>query len=150
MQDLKNLSLEEKQKILDEVNKEEDNEVKHKVVTEVTSIAKEEARTGKKIEVPAADQLVAMAGISLIKRQQEASQLMYTMSKKQIIRAVNAFLALPQEGLPVHLKDKKEVQLFSVGQRAIQDRFTIILHHINQEIAQSKLKQQEPVNENQA
>jgi len=150
MDNLKNLSLEEKQKVLDEVKKEEDNEKRGGVVTEVTSIAKEEERTGQKIEVPTAERLVALAGVSLIKKQQEAHQLMSVMSKKQIIRAVNAFLALPQEGLPVYLKDKKEKQLFMVGQRAIQDRFTIILHHINEEIAQQKLKQQEKANEVQA
>lgn len=146
LETMKNLTTEQKQAILDEANTPEAPRA-GEVVTEVTSLAKEEERTGVKVEVPTAEKLVARASFSLFSQRKKAAELLGTMSKKQIIRAVTAFLDLPTEGLPVFLKDDKEKLLFAVGQRAIQDRFIIIQHHINQQIALERIKQQEKQNE---
>lgn len=131
---LEDLTEDQKQKIVKEVN------------TEVTSIAQEEKRTGTKIEVPKAEQLVAMASASLLRSRKAANTIMPIMSKKQLMRAVNAILDLPMDGVPVFLKTEAEKQLFAFGQRAISDRYVIITHHIKQAIAEDrmqKLEQQE-------
>lgn len=133
-QKLKNLTEEQKQKIVKEVN------------TELTSIAQEEKRTGVTIPVPKEDRLVALASASLLNMRKTANALMPTMSKKQLIRAVNAILDLPTDGVPVFLKTEEEKKLFAVGQRAISDRYVIITHHIKNAIAEdriNKLKEQE-------
>lgn len=146
MNDLKNLTTEQRQLIVEEINKPEKPA---DGFTEVTSVKEEERKTGVKIEVPTAEKLVAMASASLIKRKSAAHALMKEMSKKQIIRAVTAFLDLPTEGLPVYLKDDKEKKLFSLGQRVINDRFIIIQHYINQQIALERSKQNQNLeNEN--
>lgn len=138
MQEQQELSVDEKQKILDEANKPEPVPP-GTVVTEVTSIKKEELKSGIKMEAPTAEKLVAMASASLIKRKKDAQILMTRMSKKQIMRSVLAFLDLPTDGVPVYLKEQTEKLLFATGQRAIQDRFIIIQHHINQEISKQRL-----------
>ena len=53
---------------------------------------------------------------------------MMSMSKKEIIRSVVAFLSLPEDGIPVLLKAQSEKQLFMMGQRAIQDIFVVMYH----------------------
>lgn len=131
---MEKLTQEQKQKIVNEVN------------AEVTSIAQEEKRTGTTIPVPSAERLVALASANLLNMRRAANSLMPTMSKKQLIRAVNAILDLPADGVPVFLKTDEEKKLFAVGQRAISDRYVIITHHIKNAIAEdrmSKLKEQE-------
>lgn len=128
---LENLTEDQKKQIVAEVN------------TEVTSIAQEEKKTGTKIEVPKAEQLVAMASASLLKMRRTANAIMPTMSKKQLMRAVNAILDLPMDGVPVFLKTDEEKKLFAVGQRAISDRYVIITHHIKQAIAEDRIQKLE-------
>lgn len=127
-QDLKILSKEEKSKIVEQIN------------TELSSIAQEEVKTGQKIVMPDAERLVSLAGMSLIKCKKRARDLMIGMSKREVVRAVTAFLDLPQDGLPVYLKSDNEKLLFATGQRAISDRFIIIQHHINEQIMAERLK----------
>ena len=128
---LENLTEDQKKKIVEEVN------------TEVTSIAQEEKKTGTKIEVPKAEHLVAMASASLLKMRRSANAIMPTMSKKQLMRAVNAILDLPMDGVPVFLKSDEEKKLFAFGQRAISDRYVIITHHIKQAIAEDRMQKLE-------
>lgn len=135
MRDLKNLSQEEKQKLVDQIN------------TEVISVASEEKRTGVKIPVPAVDELVAKASVSLIQQRRVANQLMPAMSKRALIRAFNAILDLPTDGVPVFLKGDDEKQLFAAGQKAIFDRYVILSHYIKQEAL--KDKQQAEVSSNE-
>lgn len=133
-QKLKNLTEDQKQKLVKEIN------------TELISIAQEEKRTGTTIQVPQAERLVALASASLLNMRKTANALMPTMSKKQLIRAINAVLDLPTDGVPVFLKTEEEKKLFAVGQRAISDRYVIITQHIKNAIAEdrmNKLKEQE-------
>jgi len=113
---------------------------KKELTTEVTSIAKEEEKTGKKINVPKPEELVAKASQSLFGCRRTIEQMMLKMSKRQIIRSVNAILDLPADGLPVKLKSKEEKLMYAIGQRAMSDRFIIIQHHINEEMKNAKKK----------
>lgn len=127
-EDLQNLSPETKEKILQEVN------------TEVTSIKDMEQKSGKQITVPDAEKLVAMASMSLVRCRKRAKELMMDMSKRELVRAVTAFLDLPQDGLPVYLKSDAEKLLFATGQRAISDRYIIVYHHTMKLVAEERLK----------
>lgn len=130
-EELKNLSPEAKAKILKEVN------------TEVTSIKDMEAKTGKEVVLPDAEKMVAMASASLLRCKKRSRELMLGMSKREIVRAVSAFLDLPQDGLPVYLKSNEEKLLFATGQRAISDRYIIVYHHTMKLIAEDKLRKQQ-------
>ena len=103
------------------------------VLTEVVSIASEEQRTGQSIPVPNAQNLVVQASSSLFRMRRRFNEILPTMSKKQILRAMNAILDLPTADLPVYLKTAEEKELFAVGQRAIMDRYTIITDHVIKE-----------------
>jgi len=129
--ELKSLSDEQKQKLVKEIN------------TELTSVADEERKTGKKIDVPSAENLVAIASASLIRQRKLMSNLMPTMSKRALIRAFTAIMDLPTDGVPVFLKDDEEKKLFAFGQRAISDRYVIITHHIKKAIAEDRLRKLE-------
>ncbi len=131
MEDLKNLSQEQKEKILKEVN------------TEVTSIKDMEQKTGQQIVVPDAEKLVMMASTSLVRCRKRAKELMMKMSKRELVRAVTAFLDLPQDGLPVYLKTEDEKLLFATGQRAISDRYIIVYHHTMKLVAEERLRKLE-------
>lgn len=130
MKDLKSLTKEEKEEIVNQLN------------TEVTSIKDMEEKSGTTIKVPEAEKLVSMASTSLIRCKQRAKELMKDMSKREIIRAVTAFLDLPQDGLPVYLKSEQEKLLFATGQRAISDRFIIVYHHTMKLVAEERMKNQ--------
>lgn len=106
------------------------------VVTEVTSIKKEEDRTGQKINVPDPDKMVQMASSSLLRQRKllHSTMSLKSTSKRAMVRAIIAGLDLPVDGVPVTLKDDVEKQMFAAIQRAISDRFIIYYHHIQQEM----------------
>ena len=116
--DLKNLTPEQKEAIVKEVN------------TELVSVASEELRTGQKITIPNAEELVARAALSITQGMKAASNLIATMSKKQINRAVLAMLAPPHADMPVYLKDDKEKMLFDIGQKVFYSKHVIFEHHV--------------------
>lgn len=128
MQNLENLSDAQKKKVVDEIN------------TELTSIAEEEKKSGTTIQVPQPEQLVALASASLLNMRRASNQLMLGMSKRGLIRAFNAILDLPTEGVPVFLQTDEEKKLFACGQRAISDRYVIITHHIKKAIAEDRMR----------
>lgn len=134
MQNLKELTTEQKENIVKEVN------------TEVMSIADEEKRLGRPIEVPKGEELVQKASASFIIQRKVANNLMHKMSKRSLIRAVNAILDLPTQDLPVLLKKNEEKQLFAAGQRIITDRYIILTHHIKKLVEEQK-QQKESANE---
>jgi len=124
----------------DDKCKDCDCEEEKEITTEVTSIAKEEARTGKKIELPNAEELVTRASQSLFVCRKKMEQLMIKMPKRQVVRAMNGVFDLPTGGLPVNLTKDEEKLLYAIGQRAMSDRFIIIQHHINEEMQKEKEK----------
>lgn len=110
------------------------------VLTEVTSIAKEEEKTGQKIPLPSAEELVARATasyhrnitmlVNLIKARNGGS---YQISRKGMNRILSAIVQMPSDGLPVGLQGDEEKMAFSLGQRVLMDRYVITHHHIVQE-----------------
>ncbi len=127
-EELKNLTPEQKEDILKQVN------------TEVTSLKDIENKTGKQIALPDAEKMVSMASMSLLRCRKRAKELMLGMKKRELVRAVTAFLDLPQDGLPVYLKSDAEKLLFATGQRAISDRYIIVYHHTMKLVAEERLK----------
>lgn len=109
--------------------------------TEVTSIVEEEEKTGQKINVPSAEELVARAGSSLMINKQHLNNLInqrngatFKLGRKAMNRVLLSILDLPMGGLPVNLKSEEEKMAFALGQKMISDRFIIMQHHISQEM----------------
>ncbi len=115
-------------------------ETNKELVTEVTSIAKEEERTGQKIKMPSAEEMVQRASLSLIRNLQQLKILMPKLSGRGRVRATLAGLQLPVDGVPVSLKKEEEQLVFALIQRTISDRFIILQHHISQELKKEKEK----------
>lgn len=126
-----------------ELTEEQKQQIVKEVNTEVTSIAEEEKRTGEKIVVPDAERLVMLASQSLIRNRKQIHDMMLHMPKRQIIRAVTAFLDLPHDGVPVRLKEEAEKILFGLGQRVQTDRYILIYHHTMKLAMEDKLRKQE-------
>jgi hypothetical protein len=114
-------------------------------VTEVTSIAKEEEKTGQKIDVPSAEELVARASSSVIANLQALRRIIharqgtgYTVSRKGMNRIMEAIFDLPTEGQTVMLQGKDEKMAFILGQNLMRNMFILTQHHINEEIRKRK------------
>lgn len=135
---LQNLSEETKQKIVDEIN------------SEVTSIAKEEERTGQTINIPNAERLVQIMSAELIRCKREIANLLPTMSKKDIQRATLAYLDLPTGEVPVYLKSEESKKLFAFGQRAIMARMVVVQHEANKLALEARVKKQQQQEQEQA
>lgn len=114
-------------------------------VTEVTSIAKEEEKTGQKIDVPSAEELVARASSSVIANLQALRRIIharqgnsYAVSRKGMNRIMEAIFDLPTEGQTVMLQGKDEKMAFILGQNLMRNMFILTQHHINEEIRKRK------------
>lgn len=109
-------------------------EPEKEVLTEVTSIAQEEAKTGRKINLPSAEDMNARANASFLRNMKHLTGILSGVkSNKRLIRIFTAILDLPHEGQSLkYLKDNERLA-FAVGQSAINDRFLITQYHITQE-----------------
>ncbi len=111
------------------------------VTTQVTSIAKEEQKSGVKANLPSAEELVARASSSIIVNTKRLNDLIegkgpsqkYKISRGGMNRVLLAILNLPTEGLPVNLKSEEEKLAFALGQRLISDRFVLTQYHVSEE-----------------
>jgi len=103
------------------------------VLTEVTSIAQEEDRTGQKIELPSFEEMAKRASNSFITNKVRLAQLFKGLSKRGKDRVMAAIMDLPTSGIPVFLKEEEEKLAFAIGQRLISDRFVLMQYHIKQE-----------------
>jgi len=125
----------------------EDNTQKEEVVqqqppvTEVTSVAQEEEKTGKKIEVPSPEELVAKASSNVIANLQLMKRIIgakngssYVISRKGMNRVMESIFDLPTEGQKVMLQGREEKQAFFVGQNLMRSLFILMQNHINEEI----------------
>lgn len=115
--------------------------------TEVTSVAKEEAKTGKKVNMPDREQLKAMAGASFMKNRKIFDDIFKTLSARAKSRVMHAVLDMPTGGMPVYLKTDDEKQAFALGQRIISDRFIITYYHIEEESKAAKAAEQKKAEE---
>lgn len=116
------------------------------VLTEVTTIAKEEAKTGQKIipENLTQEELVKRASMSLIKSRKQLAEVFGKLSKKATIRLVLAAFDLPTEGLPVYLVSQEEKLGFALAQACFSSKFIIIQNAINNQLLEQKaLKEKE-------
>jgi hypothetical protein len=108
------------------------------IKTEVTSIAKEEEKTGQKVPLPNPEDLVTRASVSLISCKRALSQIFPKLSLRGKTRVMLAILDLPTNDVPVELRGHEEIMAFSYGQKMIQDRFLITQYHISKEIQRRK------------
>ena len=120
----------------------ETTEGKKEVITEVTSVAEEEKKTGQKIEVPPEKQLIEMASASHINSLVRLEQEFTKLSGRGKSRALIAILAMPTDGIPVRLQSDNEKLCFALGQRVIADRFILTQYHINQEVMKQKAERE--------
>ena len=135
------LTPELKQKTLDELNSAEEVPKEDSGLrTRVTSVAKEEERTGKKIEVPTAEKLVANASIAILQTRKGLHQQFAKMSKKAMLRAVVAIFSLPENDLPVQLKTDEEKVAYALAQRHMMARFTVMQKAVLDEHRERKEK----------
>lgn len=141
-----------KENLLDQGSKDllQDNETVEEVQTQVTSIQQEEEKTGEKVNVPSAEELIARAGSSIIVNKKILTNLLsrktgnkYSISRKSMNRILLSILDLPTGGLPVNLRTKEEKLAFGVGQKIIADRFILTQYHISEEIKKQRQKQSE-------
>ena len=116
----------------------ENTQETQQVLTEVTSIDKEDQKTGVRTEIPSPEQLVSNAVVSIYRSRQGLINILGALSKKATIRVLNAIFELPQDKLPVTLRGDQEKLAFALGQRIQSDRFIIIQHYINKEIENRK------------
>ena len=119
-------------------SKEDVPEEKEQLVTEVTSVAQEELKTGVKIEIPTSEELVARASVAFIRNKKMFNAYFSELSTKAKIRVMNSVLDLPADGVPVYLRDDKEKAAFALGQRTISDMFIITQHYIVQQFKKQK------------
>jgi hypothetical protein len=118
-------------------------------LTEVTSIAQEEERTGQKIILPSEEIMVQRAIADIYEQRRYISGLLKNMSHRGIYRAVMAILDLPAEKIPVKLLDDDEKMLYARGQRLLTSRYLVLHHATRKAFEEHKLKQQEKELENE-
>lgn len=118
------------------------------VQTEVTSVAKEEQKTGEKINLPSPEELKNRAASAFIANKARIAALFPKLSSKEKNRVMAAILDLPTDGVPVYLKSENEKLCFALGQRMISDRFVLTYFHVAAEVRKSKeVKQSQTPNE---
>lgn len=115
-------------------------DVQNKVLTEVTSVAREEQSSGQQIKIPTAEELYSKATLSFVRNLKHLNDIVngkngpsYRISRKGMNRILNSILQLPMDNLPVLLQGDDEKAAFALGQRIIADRYLITHHHILEE-----------------
>lgn len=127
-------------KQVDSVEEPESKEV----LTEVTTIAEEEARTGQKVPLPSPQELISRASASMITDRKHLSGVLPKLGKNALKRIILAALELPTAGIPVKLVSDEEKGAYLLAQRIINNRFTITYYHILEESKKLKAEQETP------
>lgn len=138
-------------------NKEEQ---KSEIMTEVTSIAEQEQKSGKQIMNINSEQLIHMSSMNMVVTLSKLEKLLKNMSAKQIRQAVIGGLDFPKDNLPVKWVEKKGkivtpkpgyadiVDAFMMIQRVISDRFVLTQKHVIDQIRQIKDKESSKESDN--
>src|SRR3990167_4609464 len=135
MKELNNELLDEKN-LLNNSDTLTDVKIKsQEILTEVTSIANEELKTGQIIKTPSPEELLSRASMAFIKDLKHLEEVFNKLSVRGKTRAILSILNLPPDKVPVKLQDKNEYLAFALGQNILNNRFLITQHHVNQEIA---------------
>lgn len=128
-------------------NEQSTTEVKQEqVLTEVTSIAQEEEKSGQKIELPSFEEMARRASTSFITNKAKLAHVFTNLSGRGKDRVMSAIMDLPTEGIPVFLRKDEEKLAFAIGQRMIADRFVIMQFHIKQEHDRRQKMNEEQLN----
>ena len=106
---------------------------KPEVLTEVTTIAAQNEQ-GANIAVPDTETIIKNASVTFVKSIKLLNDIFTKLSIRGKSRVLNAILDLPQDNLPVYLKDDLEKKAFVYGQQAINSRFIITYYHTVKEI----------------
>ena len=117
---------------MDDINKTEE------IVTQVTSIANEEEKTGEKVKLPNDEEMRNRAMGSFIISSKALLEIFVTLSARGKNRVLASIIDLPTDGVPVKLKDDAEKQCFALGQRILSDRFLLTYYHIVEEAKKSR------------
>lgn len=133
---MQELTQEQKQAVVDEVNAPEAPPPADGPVAQMTSIAREEERTGTKVKLPEPNKILALARRELLISRRNASQYVAGLSKKATLRLINAMLTMPDmdEQLPVELKTEEEQAAYVWVQRNLNARFILIQDQISKDI----------------
>jgi hypothetical protein len=122
--------------------KVEESQEKKEILTEVTSIAQEEQRTGKSIPMPSPEELVANSSMAIIANRKHLANIMPKLGKKALQRAVLAAIDLPKDGEPVRLLGDDEKMAFRLMQSTIRAMFTVLFYHTSEEIIKKHKEEQ--------
>lgn len=117
---------------------EEKKDKKEEIKTEVTSVAKEEEKTGTKMEMPTKEEIKQNASTSFIRSSYALSNVFKKLSSKAKNRVLNAIIDLPKDNIPVKLKSNDEQLAFALGQRAISDRYILTSYYIEEQALEQK------------
>lgn len=128
-------------------------EEKKEILTKVTSIAQEEAVTGKKFELPPPEEIAANAMSAYIRAMQDLHKKITdkSISKISVAKGILSGLDLPEENLPVSLKTNDEKEIFALTQTVVNCRYLLTQYHIDirrkQMIAEQQAKNEVPKTE---
>lgn len=114
----------------------------NELLTEVTSIAAEEERTGQTIPVPTPEELVANSSMAIIANRKHLSRVLPNLGKKAMQRAILAALDLPKDGEPVRLVGNDEKLAFRLMQSTIRAMYTVLFYHTSEEIIKKHKEEQ--------
>lgn len=111
-------------------------------LTEVTSVAKEEDRTGETIPMPTPEQLVANSSSAIIANRKHLANVLPKLGKKAMQRIILASLDLPKEGEVVRLQKDEEKLAFRLMQSTIRAMYTVLFYHTSEEIIKKHKEEQ--------
>lgn len=101
-----------------------------------TSIAKEEEKTGTKVEITE-EQMLQLAAMQHLRGIRNFGLLSTKVSARGFRRVVTALLQMPnlEDGgkMKNYLKDDIEKELFNIGQQTLSAKYGMMLSHIKQE-----------------
>ncbi len=121
---------------------------KAQIVTEVSSVAREAAKSGEAMPKLSSEEILARAVASYHRNITMLSNLTkarngssYVIGRKGMNRVLSAIMQMPTEGLPVGLQGEEEKLAFHLGQKVLLDRYIITHSHIVEE--QKRIKAQD-------
>lgn len=127
---------------------------KAQILTEVSSVAKEAAKTGEAMPQLSSEEILARAVASYHRNITMLSNLVkarsgssYIISRKGMNRVLSSIMQMPTEGLPVGLQGEEEKMAFHLGQKVLMDRYIIVHSHIVEE--QKRLRAEKEAGQSQ-
>ncbi len=145
MEEIKNLTEDQKQTIVEDLNKEA-SETGDMITA--SSIADLEDQQKTTIEMPNPDQLAARCYAAMMKDSRRVRNLLLGMSKRGIVRSVMAMLDFPHDKQKSNFQTQDEAELYVLGQN-IQNNKMIVMHHHAKKSLEKRNQEKEEKNEQQ-